>query len=53
MLFRSGPVPLTEILSTPLPDEEWEPGVSSRLGQLALRVWRPVLEDGTERMERS
>ena len=50
---HGGPVPLTEILGTPLPEEEWEPGVSSRLGQLALRVWRPVLEDGTERMERS
>ncbi|KAB7746410.1 exodeoxyribonuclease V subunit gamma [Nostocoides sp. F2B08] len=50
---HGGPVPLTEILGTPLPEEQWEPGVSSRLGQLALRVWRPVLEDGTERMERS
>lgn len=48
-----GTVPLTEILGTPSADEQWEPGVSSRLGQLALRVWRPVLRDGTERMDRS
>ena len=50
---HGGPVPLTAILGTPLPEEQWEPGVTSRLGQLALRVWRPVLQDGTERMERS
>jgi exodeoxyribonuclease V gamma subunit len=49
---HGGPVPLAEILGTPLPEERWEPGVTSRLGQLALRVWRPVLQDGTERMER-
>jgi exodeoxyribonuclease V gamma subunit len=50
---HGGAVPLADIMGTPRDDELWEPGVSSRLGQLALRVWRPVLEDGTERMERS
>jgi exodeoxyribonuclease V gamma subunit len=50
---HGGAVPLADIMGTPRDDELWEPGVSSRLGQLTLRVWRPVLEDGTERMERS
>lgn len=48
-----GIVPLREVLGTPREDERWEGGVSSRLGQLALRLWRPVHEDGTETMERS
>ncbi|MFN2320678.1 MAG: exodeoxyribonuclease V subunit gamma [Dermatophilaceae bacterium] len=48
-----GIVPLNDILGAPRGDERWEPGVTSRLGQLALRVWRPVFEDGTETMERS
>ena len=48
-----GAVPLDRILGTPRDDERWEGGVTTRLGQLALRVWRPVHEDGTETMERS
>ena len=43
-----GAVPLADILGTPAEDEVWEPAVTSRLGQLALRVWRPLLQDGTE-----
>ena len=52
-LVYGGIVPLREVLGTPREDERWEGGVSSRLGQLALRLWRPVHEDGTETMERS
>jgi exodeoxyribonuclease V gamma subunit len=48
-----GVVPIAEILGIPREDEWWEPSVTSRLGQLALRVWRPVFEDGTETMDRS
>lgn len=36
----------------PGPDETWQPGVGSRLGQLALRVWGPVLQPGAESMGR-
>ena len=52
-LVYGGVVPLRDILGTPHEDERWEGGVSSRLGQLALRVWRPLYEDGTETMERT
>ena len=44
-------VPLTTVLGVPDDDERWTPGVDSRLGQLALRVWAPVLR-GAERLER-
>ncbi|WP_131106078.1 exodeoxyribonuclease V subunit gamma [Ornithinimicrobium sufpigmenti] len=44
-------VPLTAVLGVPDDDERWTPGVDSRLGQLALRVWAPVLR-GAERLER-
>lgn len=47
-----GVVALTDILGEPRDDERWEPGVTSRLGQLALRVWRPIL-DGAEEMTHS
>lgn len=30
----------------PLEDEQWWPGESTRLGQLALRLWMPLLEAG-------
>lgn len=52
-LVHGGIVSLDDILGTPRDDERWEGGVTSRLGQLALRVWRPLYEDGTETMERS
>ncbi|WP_298887073.1 exodeoxyribonuclease V subunit gamma [uncultured Serinicoccus sp.] len=45
-------VPLRDILGVPRDDERWTPGVDHRLGQLALRVWGPVLTDGAERKER-
>ncbi|HET7303871.1 MAG TPA: exodeoxyribonuclease V subunit gamma [Segeticoccus sp.] len=38
-----GRVPLSAILGTPREDEQWTDGLSTRLGQLALRVWEPVL----------
>ena len=44
-------VPLTAVLGVPDDDERWTPGVDSRLGQLALRVWAPLLR-GAERLER-
>ncbi len=46
-------VPLQDVLGTPADDERWTPGVTTRLGQLALRVWAPVLQGGAERMERA
>ena len=44
-------VPLADILGDPRPDETWFPGVTSRLGQLALRVWSPLLTGGVELRE--
>lgn len=38
-----GAVPLATILGTVLPQDRWTPGVISRLGQLSLRLWRPLL----------
>ena len=32
------------LAGTPSADETWHPDVTSRLGQLALRVWGPVLQ---------
>src|SRR5690606_16380471 len=43
-----GVVPIEDILGTPAEDERWEPKVTTRLRQLALRVWRPILEDRRE-----
>ena len=48
---HQGSVPLAQILGVPGPDEMWTPGVDSRLGQVALRVWRPLLSGGAERQE--
>ncbi|MDO5710367.1 MAG: exodeoxyribonuclease V subunit gamma [Micrococcales bacterium] len=48
LLIHGGPVPLDRILGEPAPDELWSPGVTSRLGQLALRVWAPILTCGAE-----
>lgn len=45
---HGGVVPLRAILGTPLPGEIWDKTVPSRLGQFALRVWRPLLEDDKE-----
>ncbi|MDO5501843.1 MAG: exodeoxyribonuclease V subunit gamma [Actinomycetia bacterium] len=45
-------VPLTALLGEPRDDEQWEPAVRSRLGQYALRVWGPVLQDGAEEVRR-
>ncbi len=45
-------VALRDILGVPRDDERWTSGVEHRLGQLALRVWGPVLTDGAERKER-
>ncbi|GAA5164151.1 RecBCD enzyme subunit RecC [Ornithinimicrobium tianjinense] len=44
--------PLAEVVGAPRDDERWKAGVESRLGQLALRVWEPVLRSGAERMTR-
>ncbi|WP_130011515.1 exodeoxyribonuclease V subunit gamma [Serinicoccus sediminis] len=44
-------VPLQDVLGVPREDERWTPGVDHRLGQLALRVWGPVLTGGAERKE--
>ncbi len=49
---HGGAVPLQEILGVPREDERWATGVEHRLGQLALRVWGPVLTGGAERRER-
>ncbi|WP_151525780.1 exodeoxyribonuclease V subunit gamma [Serinicoccus kebangsaanensis] len=49
---HGGSVPLQQILGVPREDERWSPGVEHRLGQLALRVWGPVLTGGAERKER-
>ncbi len=43
--------PLTTILGEPREDEMWFPGVRGRLGQLALRIWQPLLTSGAERIE--
>ncbi len=44
-----GSAPYAALRSVPPhPDETWQPGVTSRLGQLALRVWGPVLQDGAQ-----
>ena len=52
-LFVYGaPVPFDAILGEPQEDERWTPEVTSRLGQLALRVWQPLLT-GSERMWRT
>lgn len=48
---HGGAVPLAAVLGTPADDERWTPGVEHRLGQLALRVWAPVLR-GAETLER-
>lgn len=44
-------VPLGAILGEPQDGESWTRGVTSRLGQFALRVWQPMLT-GPERMWR-
>ncbi|MFK5582873.1 exodeoxyribonuclease V subunit gamma [Serinicoccus sp. LYQ131] len=53
LYVHGGQLPLVQILGTPRDDERWEPGVDHRLGQLALRVWRPVLTGDAERTERA
>jgi len=42
---------LVDIQGTPGPDELWVDDVRSRFGQLALRVWRPLLTSGLENRE--
>ena len=44
--------PYAALAGSPHPDELWHDGVTSRLGQLALRVWGPVLHDGTQTIGR-
>ncbi len=44
--------PYAALAGSPHPDELWHDGVTSRLGQLALRVWWPVLHDGTQTIGR-
>ena len=34
---------LADLLGTPRDDERWDDSEQTRLGQLALRVWQPVL----------
>ncbi|GGK71647.1 exodeoxyribonuclease V subunit gamma [Ornithinimicrobium pekingense] len=46
-----GSAPYPVLTGPPQPDETWHPGVTSRLGQLALRVWGPVL-DGAQTIGR-
>ncbi|MGO0577087.1 exodeoxyribonuclease V subunit gamma [Ornithinimicrobium panacihumi] len=47
---HGGPAAYPSILGTPREDEQWVAGVPHRLGQLALRVWGPVLTEGPERL---
>lgn len=42
---------LGEVAGTPGPDESWKPGVTTRLGQLALRVWEPLVVTDVEQRE--
>jgi exodeoxyribonuclease V gamma subunit len=44
--------PYEALAGAPHADETWHPGVTSRLGQLALRVWGPVLQGGAETIGR-
>lgn len=44
-------VGLHQILGEPRDDEMWFPGVTSRLGQYALRLWRPVLDGDLQQGE--
>jgi len=48
-VYGGGDVPLERILGTPADDECWDPQITSRLGQLAVRVWRPLIEGEHER----
>jgi exodeoxyribonuclease V gamma subunit len=41
------------LVGAPQPDETWHEGVTSRLGQLSLRVWGPVLQGGAETIGRA
>ena len=47
-----GAVRYDALTGPPRPDETWQPGLESRLGQLALRVWGPVLQ-GAETIGRA
>ena len=40
---HGGTAPFEVLLDTPRDDERWHDGIGTRLGQYALRVWRPVL----------
>lgn len=42
---------LTETAGVPADDEQWTPGIRTRLGQFALRIWEPLLTSGAERAE--
>ncbi len=44
-------VRLTEIAGTAAEDEQWAAGVRTRLGQLALRVWQPLVATDVERKQ--
>ncbi|MDO5740885.1 MAG: exodeoxyribonuclease V subunit gamma, partial [Ornithinimicrobium sp.] len=37
-------IPLDELAGAPMDDERWAEGVQSRLGQLALRAWGPLMD---------
>lgn len=44
-LLYGGPIPFTDLLAErPVDDEAWNPS-TSRLGQYALRVWAPLLQN--------
>ena len=49
--IHGAPAPLEQILGDVRDDETWFPGVGHRLGQLALRVWSPILTGGVEDVE--
>ena len=39
---------LVDLVGVPAADERWTEGVGTRFGQLALRVWLPLLTSGSE-----
>lgn len=48
-VYGADDLPLERILGSPADDERWDPQITSRLGQLAVRVWQPVIEGEHER----
>ncbi|MCK0112813.1 exodeoxyribonuclease V subunit gamma [Ornithinimicrobium sp. F0845] len=42
---------LADVAGTPAEDERWVKGLSTRFGQLAFRVWQPLIATDVERRE--